>query len=202
MMPAMGINLAFKGATEDDIRIAQDVFDGYQGKPYFDPIRGAGNAFIVDDWTLESKYELGYDLSTDGVITIKGGEDEAVIAYDKMDRSNIIQQLVLMFSGYRFADADYADIYPILAKGCRFSWTTCRDGDFYKETKKLLDVGYMAPKDVDLFIQITLTTNNLVEIVEDMNKICEGYNDVVVQLLAPDDNDMDVCKIALFSTDK
>lgn len=48
MLPAIGVNIALKGATDIDLNTVQSILDGYREQSYFDPSNGYGQVVRTD----------------------------------------------------------------------------------------------------------------------------------------------------------
>ena len=204
MFPAIGMDIILKGAREEDKMIVQSILDGYKGKPYVNPDIGngeGGKVIISETFDLSDDVWFGVDLSEKGVMKIIDDSSMGVIYYDEPDRQVLIEQLVLMVSGPRNMDMDYADIIPILEKGCRFSWAECRDEEI-KDCGIQLTRAAMKEcetKETEFFIQITsdslLPPSELFSAYEEMGEF-KKLSFVPQILFAEDDADLSL--IALF----
>lgn len=142
MMSAMGIDYILKGATEEDIRIVQNILDVCKGRPDFDSDCGKGKgAKVVSSETLDlsDHNSIGFDLCEKGTITVKTYSREGIVYYDESDRKVLLEQLVLMFSGSQFADIDLADSFPVFEKKCCFSYIEYKKGELLEKATNLLE---------------------------------------------------------------
>ncbi len=145
----------FKGAEDADIKFIQKILDGYKGKPYSGPEYGDGKVIMTDSPGKPEEYGIEFDLGGDGIIKIKGDSREGSVLYDAPDRNVLIEQLILMFSGNRFQDSDYADLMPVFEAGCRFRHAECENGHVREQTEKLLKDVLQEPGSKEVILQIT-----------------------------------------------
>ena len=185
MMPATGMDFILKGAKEDDIEFVQRIIDGQKGMPYFDPDIGKGdNARAIPSETLDLPDEccIGLDLSANGSIKIKivSGE-EGIIYYDDADRRKLLEQLVLMFSGYLIADVDLADFMPVFEKNCWFWWTEYKEGELNAKAEKLLEEATKGLEKEDMVLFLQFTNGSLPEIAA--LELGDEFQDILMQIV-------------------
>lgn len=204
MCPAVGIDFMLYGASDKDKTTVQSILNRYKGKPYFDSDIGKGEgAKVIISETLDLPDDVWVciDLSKKGVMKIISDSRMGIIYYDEPDRQILLEQLVLMVSGHRNVDSDYADIIPILEKGCRFSWAECRDEEIKDCGIQLTRVAMKESetRETEFFIQITsdslLQSWELFGAYEEMGEF-KRLSFVPQVLYAEDDADLSM--IALF----
>lgn len=184
MMSAMGIDYILKGATEEDIRIVQNILDVCKGRPDFDSDCGKGKgAEVVSSETLDlsDHNSIGFDLCEKGTIKVKTYTREGMVYYDETDRKVLLEQLVLMFSGSQFADIDLADFFPVFEKKCRFSYIEYKKGELLEKSTKLLEnvTKGMSKDSVSIFVQHTFTDISEWSSTEEV--LYEEYSNILIQ---------------------
>ena len=196
MLPAIGVNIALKGATDIDLNTVQSILDGYREQSCFDPSNGTGQVVRTDALDMYDRGVIGIDLSMDGVVKFVVDSREGTVFLSVSDRQALLSQLVLMFSGYKFADVDFDDYMPIFEKGCTFRYAECNSEGFDKSLSGLFDdaLDGVAPNEVDAFIQVT---DGDLEIINNY-KIRDNLHSVLFQLVSTESG-TDKCGIALFS---
>lgn len=204
MFSAIGIDFVLKGAKEEDILLVQHILDGYKGKWYFDSTIGnedGGKVIPSETLELQDGAWVGVDLSENGIIKIKSDSNIGIIFYDEPDRQILLEQLVLMVSGPRIQDMDWADIIPILKKGCKFSWVECRDEDIKDSGIQLTRAVMKKSEEIESEFFIQITSNSLISPSDLLNAYDEMEEfkkiSIVPQILfAENDNDLNL--IAMF----
>ncbi len=196
MMPAMGIDIALKGAKSEDIEIVHKIFDEYQGKTYFDPVNGPGRVIPVDSLEVTDEYGLEFDLSKEGIIKIKADDREGIVFYEMSDRKTILEQLVLMCSGNRIQDLDFLDYIPIFERECRFRYFESTTDVFEANLTDFLNntLNGQDPNSISIFFQITL--GDLSDVVNSLSEH-EGDCNIITQILDRDIDD-ERCFVAAF----
>ena len=141
MIGAFKPDIVLCGCSDEDLLLAQKVYDSYDESVLEPGGFQDGKIHIAETLTELGSSSIGFDLNTPGEIIVKigGGSDEGKIYYSQGDRGVLLQQLVLMFTGMRILDSDAADIMPILAKGCSFSWCEMDESNLTKAGTELIE---------------------------------------------------------------
>lgn len=201
MSPAQKMNCCLKGAEEDEVVLVQKIIDGYDVENSW---RKDGKVVATDSDELPEEYDILFDLSEAGVMRIRAESDFVVVYYDEPYRQILLEQLVLMVSGNRIMDADFADIKPIMEKGCRFGWMECEKDEIQACGVKLLKEAMIENPNTDkgFFVQITigitcglLAANDLLIAYHEMEELQETV--IIPQILEPE-NETEKCFVALF----
>ncbi len=198
MMPAMGINIVLNGADVSDKKVVQAVFDSFQDESFFDVTNGSGKVISEDTASEHEGHNIEFDLSNEQSIKIAVEGMVGVIYYDTPDKHILLEQLVLMFSGYKVMDVDLADIMPVLEKGCKFTWLRCKEEEC---SKAAMDLVFFVLKGrdndtVDAFLQITDASLLAVSQIG----LDEFEQNVIMQLISTETKGGQ-CTIALFYSD-
>ena len=124
MIRPSSCNFILKGACPEEIEMVQDILNSYIE---YKVNPGKAMSFESSDDSLDSDNTWMIDLSDDGMLKMKHmsflSDRECRILYEKEDRTRMIEQMVLMVSGMREIDVDYAETLPLLEKTCRFICT-------------------------------------------------------------------------------
>ncbi|MCR5516948.1 MAG: hypothetical protein K6F17_00030 [Lachnospiraceae bacterium] len=145
MMQPIMFDYILKGATKGELVAIQRILD--RNKELCIPnefCENGGKVFSSEYFEVPDKGDyFVFDLSKEGIIRLKCDSRVGIIYYDIPDRDRVLEQLVLMISGYKILDCDYSEIIDILKKGCVFKWV--RFGGSYD--KAIYDIN-MALKSV------------------------------------------------------
>ncbi len=188
MMPAIGLTFAIKGSTKKDIEIAKRIINSYIGKSYFDSQYGDGEILPIVSFVVDIDFDVLIDLSEDGVasINLKGYSRMGIINYKDEQREKLLEQLILMFSGYRYMEQSVQEIMPIFERGCSFNFVEC------SSTKQIKVIGTSIFNEIveqakgmqlDVFLQVT--NAGLVESIDMFKTIsnCNLLHDEAFQIV-------------------
>ncbi len=133
---AIACDFALKGATQEELSYVRSIIEENYEKNKdaggFLPGEGHGSVIMLDSLDDQADYDIGLDLSKNGVITVKSMDSQRVgsISYDLDDRRNLLYQLIIMQIGFKFADVPFKDIMDMFEKGCVFRHIDCSKDDY------------------------------------------------------------------------
>ncbi len=130
MIRPSSCNFILKGACPEEIEMVQEILNSYIE---YGVTPGQAMSYEVIEEQPDKEYTWMIDLCDDGVLKMRHSSDlpehECRVLYKKEDRARLIEQMVLMVSGMREIDVDYAEILPLLEMTCRFMCTDDSNGD-------------------------------------------------------------------------
>lgn len=126
---ASKIDVTLCGCNDDDIKAIKDILKSYENGEFRN--RGQGNVYVVQTFDEMTSEGLGFDLRENGkvIVGINGSEETFIVKCKEEDKSRVIEQVLLMFSGSKICDADASDYLPFLTNGCTFYWKRINEND-------------------------------------------------------------------------
>ena len=159
MMRASGNDLVLKNADNEDIRVVQNILDGYEK---FDIKPGQALAYESVERPLMDYKDFIIDMCEAGVAKVRyaGDTREGMIIYDKDNRQNLLEQLTLLVSGQRWKELDYEDIIAILEKKCLFRCADSSEGGIVENSLSVLkelieNEGSEQDEEIEVLIQFS-----------------------------------------------
>lgn len=129
MSPANATNYYLKNATKEDLHTVSQIITNYgRYHLYYDSNKTA-SVKLIDDGIEVDETALVLEFLGEDLIRVKEGDAiDFLFRYKEGERQLLLEQLVLMTSGYRIVDPDILDMEPVFRQGvCGFRWVKCSE---------------------------------------------------------------------------
>ena len=195
-MMAVGVNYFIKGGNAKDIQAVKKIIESYVANDLLFEHHKPGEVRTVDSLSNIDERTVGLDLSKKGEIKIvfvdNNDTTESIFLYRDGDRQILLEQIVLMTSGFKTLDSDWLDIKRVLHQGsATFRWIAANEDNYVRNGEHLLKeiLKETSLNKMDLYLQIAnldtplMLLYKLIEIIE----ACSAISEVVFQVVGDGD---------------